>query len=152
MDAYIAMNFLLMNLLVEEDHNESKHNHYEALTKKYFDQSWAKFSENPEYLYYTGRTAVMSEWYFGVDEDESGKMIKKAFSLEPENLVYQFSYYSPLSRKEPDNAHVLAYATKILDENSPVKETLTAKGAIGEYLLDMMTGWAQKVIAKYPYL
>ena len=35
-DAAIQMNYLLMNLLVEEDHDESKHEHYEQLTMKYF--------------------------------------------------------------------------------------------------------------------
>ena len=42
-DAYIYMNYLLMNLLVEEKHDESKHDYYEFLAKKYFDESYAKF-------------------------------------------------------------------------------------------------------------
>ena len=61
MDAYLSINYLLMNLLVEEDYNSEKHDYYAALLKKYFDISYAKFSDNPEYLYYSARIAAMSE-------------------------------------------------------------------------------------------
>lgn len=152
MDAYIAMNYLLMNLLVEEDHDESKHDHYEVLTKKYFDESWAQFCENPEYLYYTGRTAVMSEWYFDVEPDEITAMLDKALALDPENLIYQWLYYWPLARKDPEDKEVLTYISKILDENSFIQKTLKAKGAIGEYILDLMLTWTRHVLTKYPYL
>ena len=50
LDAYVSICYLLMNLLVEEDYDRIKHDYYTALTKKYFDESYAKFSNNPEYL------------------------------------------------------------------------------------------------------
>lgn len=52
-DVYLRINYLLMNLLVEEDYDRTKHDYYAALLKKYFDESYAKFFLNPEYLYYT---------------------------------------------------------------------------------------------------
>jgi hypothetical protein len=153
MDAYIAMNYLLMNLLVEEEHGENfDHERYELLAKKYFDVSWSKYSENPEYLYYTGRTAVMSEWYFGVTGDEVTAMLDKALFLDPDNLIYQWLYYWPLSRTDPKNASVLAYIDKLLDKNSSIQKNLQEKGAVGEYILDLMTYWAKQVLANDPYL
>ncbi len=151
MDAYIAMNYLLMNLLVEEDYDKSKHNYYEMLTKKYFDESYQKFSNNPEYLYYTGRTAAMSEWFFGIDIEEAEAMIERSLVLDPNNLIYQWIHYGPLGRKNPDNSSVIAYAEKVLDKDSFIQKTLQQKGAIGDCLLGMMTNWASKVITKYPY-
>jgi tetratricopeptide (TPR) repeat protein len=149
MDAYIAIHYLLMNLLVEEEHGENfRHSYYENLVKKYFDESYAKFSSNPEYLYYTGRTAVMSEWYFDIEIDDVDAMLNKASQLDPDNLVYQWDHYWDLARKNSEDKTVLAYIAKVLDENSPVKKRLEPKGAVGEYIFDMMTYWAQKIITK----
>ena len=50
-DAYLIMNYLLMNLLVEEQYEPNDHNYYAGLLKKYFIESYAKFSDNPEYLF-----------------------------------------------------------------------------------------------------
>lgn len=151
MDAYIAMNYLLMNLLVEEDYDETKTDYYEILIKHYFQESYAQFSHNPEYLYYTGRTAVMSEWYFAIEQADYTIMLKQALNLDPDNMIYQWTYYGSLARKNSEDETVIAYAKNILDANSPIQKTLQSKGAIGEYLLDMMTNWATKVITKYPY-
>lgn len=127
MDAYIAINYLLMNLLVEENHDESKHDYYEMLTKRYFDESYEKFSENPEYLFYTGRTAIMSEWYFGIETEDYEEMLKKALKLNPDNLMYQWYIYGPLGRENPENPLAIQYAEKVLDPTSPIQMTLQKK-------------------------
>lgn len=51
-DPYLSMNYLLMNLLVEEQYNPNDHDYYAGLLKQYFIESYAKFSNNPEYLLY----------------------------------------------------------------------------------------------------
>lgn len=147
MDAYIFMNYLLMNLLVEEYHDETKHDYYEALTKKYFDESYAKFSNNPEYLFFTGITAVMSEWYFGIDVKDYEDMLEKAMLLNPNNLLYKRTYYLNLDERIYENQkNMIAYAEIVLQENSPIKEILKKKGALGEYLLELMVNWSKKVL------
>lgn len=98
-DAYICMNFLLMNLLIKEDYNRSKRDYYMTLTKKYFDESYKKFSENIEYLFFTGMTAFMSEWFFEIELDEARKMLEKARLAEPENLLYEWGFYPTKERK-----------------------------------------------------
>lgn len=149
-DAYLLMNYLLMNLLVEEDHNEDKHDYYEYLTKKYFDESYTKFSNDPEYLYYTGRTACMSEWFFDVNLEPS-VLIKKAQELNPSNLVYQWNKYfrlpGSIDERAPEN---LKYAQLVLQENSPIKKELATKGSLGEYIFGMMQNWAIDLLTENP--
>lgn len=41
--AYLSVCYLLMNLLVEEDYENSKHDYYAKLLKHYFDESYFKF-------------------------------------------------------------------------------------------------------------
>lgn len=146
MDAYLFMNFLLMNLLVEEDHDESKHDYYESLAKKYFNESYAKFSGNAEYLYLTGKTAVMSEWYFGIDVKDYEDMFERARQLEPKNPLYNKKYYYMLRNKDPKHPELIAHARMILSENSPVKEQLKDKGMLGEYILGMEENWSKDVL------
>ncbi len=147
MDAYIYMNYLLMNLLVEEDYDRNKHDYYKKLTKKYFDESYAKFSNSAEYLFYTGITAVMSEWYFGIDTEDWETMLRKAMELEPKNPIYQRSYYIELDPKNPtQREQVYHYAKLILQEDSPIKKILNQKGAIGAYLYMITSEWAKDVV------
>lgn|GEM_PF-311660 len=147
MDAYIFMNYLLMNLLVEENHDESKHGYYASLTKEYFDISHRKFSNNPEYLFFTGITAVMSEWYFGISMEDYQNMLKKATELDPQNKLYCISYYfGSVRSKTPNIPQELQYADILLDPNDSVQKQLATKGAAGEYYLELMTGIAEKII------
>jgi len=147
-DAAIRMNYLLMNLLVEEQHDESKHGYYEQLTKKYFLESYQRFSDNPEYLFFTGITACMSEWYFGIEIEQAEEMIQKAMQQEPQNILYQWAHYGFLDVYKNENEKKLAipYAKIVLEENSPLKKILETKGAIGSYLLDIMTSWGKRII------
>lgn len=147
MDAYMHMNFLLMNLLVEEDHHHLQHDfeYYITLAKHYFNESYQKYSENAEYLFYTALTAVMSEWYWGIEVKDYEDMFKKAMQLEPYNLVYRRDRIIHLNHKDPSNYEELkAYYQLVLDENSNLHKTLASKGAIGAYLLEMLTTRARR--------
>lgn len=146
MDAYIFMNFLLMNLLVEEDYDKRKEKEYETLLKWYFDESYAKFSYNAEYLFFTAITAVMSEWNFGIDVKDYEEMFKKAHQLDPGNPLYLDFYYLNLWPEDAHNPDLLNFARLILSENSPIKKQLKNMGALGEYLLEMQERWSQRVL------
>ena len=148
--AALYMNFLLINLLVEEDYNEQKHDYYATLIKKYFHESYEKFSNNPEYLYYTGRIAFMSEWYFDISKEQAENMIFTAMNMEPNNLIYQWAYYSSNHEKDYKNPQeAIKYAQNVLDPNSEIQQILKTKGSLGEYVLDVMTGWAQRLMISY---
>lgn len=139
LDAYLSILFLLMNLLVEEDHDETKHNYYESLARKYFKESYAKFSDNPEYLFFTAVTACMSEWYFGIEEKTICAMIEKAIQLEPSNPLYKWGAFICLDKSDDSVRHQMdMYAKNMLAENPNIKKAIKGKGMLGEYLLNIM--------------
>lgn len=146
MDAYIFMNYLIMNMLVEEYYDKSKLKTYETLLKWYFDASYAKFFENPMYLYLTGKTAVMSEWFFGINVEDYENMIAKAHYLEPHNPLYNEAYYWDLAKHDPPNAELIEYVTMVTTPNCPVEQQLKDKGAVGEYILGLKRNWADGIL------
>jgi len=151
-DAYICMNYLLMNLLVEEDHDRNKSDYYEMLAKKYFNESYAKFSNSAEYLFFTGTTAVMSEWYFGIDVADYERMLEKAMTLDPDNPLYKRTYYINLDEKiASDKEKMTQYAHITLAKNSPIQQQLETKGAVGEYILGLMTNWSLHLLGNDLY-
>lgn len=142
MNAYISMNYLLMNLLTDENEDEdevSNFSSYETLAKKMFKDSYAKFSENAEYLFFTAVTASMAETCFGIEQDEAHAMFAKAKKLEPKNILYQWGYcaYVDVDSKDSQKA-ASEYAKTIAKSSSPIKAMLLAKGSLGEYVLEMM--------------
>lgn len=137
LDAYLCINYLLMNLLVEEDYHNTEHDYYAGLLKKYFLESYSKFYNNPEYLFYTGITAHLSEWYFDIDIEGAKAMIKEVLHIEPGNMLYKWGYYAYLDRSE-NNKQAMACAEEIRRENSIIK-TLEAKGAVGKYILEIIS-------------
>lgn len=146
-DAYIYMIFLLMNILVEEMFDISKHDYYAFLVKKYFDLSYDKFSNNAAYLFCVGTTIAMAEWYVGCEVEDYQKMLRKALSLEPDNLMYQDVYYMHLDRSIPENRHaIIKYAQLIIDNDPRLLAHATSKGAFGEYWLSCMQGWSKRVM------
>lgn len=141
-DAYLSMNYLLMNLLVEEQYDLNDHDYYEGLLKKYFVESYAKFSNNPEYLFYIGQIASISEWYFDIEIEEAQSMMKKASELEPDSILYKWANYSGLdTRDQAKKEKIILYAKQALFEPE-VKEELKSKGALGKYLWDSLEYWS----------
>lgn len=149
MDVYVAMIYLLMNLLVEEEYDTTRHDYYAQLLKQYFDESYAKFSNDPAYLFYVGRIACMSEWYLGITLDDTEKMLNRAMILDPANPIYQWTRYADMTKNYVENRdQIIAYSALILQDNSPLEKELRAKGALGEYIWSMMKHWAQRLISK----
>lgn len=127
---------MLMNLLVEEKYSASEHDFYAALLKKYFLESYAKFSSNPMFLFYMGKIATLSEWYFDMDIREAQTMMKEAARLEPENQLYQWGSYSGLDpRMEENRAKISSFAQCLLSDDKVIEE-LKSKGSLGLYILN----------------
>jgi hypothetical protein len=163
-DAYIFLLFRLMDTIVEhachfanvsktpvsdikKKYYDKKEDCYEVLAQKYFKEGYAKFSENADFLFYVGLTAVMSEWYFGIDREDYEKMLDKARMLDPDNLIYNYPYYRDLDQATENNKKKIAeYANMILDEKAPIRKALADKGAVGEYWLEMRTTWSKRLL------
>jgi hypothetical protein len=139
LDAYLQINYLIMDILVEEDFSKTEDEYFAGLLKKYFTESYSKFLNNAEYLFYTGITAHLSEWHFGIDIREAETMLFEALKIEPENIIYKWGYYAYTdmsSVKDKEKAIILA--KEIIAENSPYKAILESKGELGKYILGIM--------------
>jgi len=147
LDAYLSICYLLMNLLVEEDYDITQDSRYEHLAKKYYDQSYEKFSHDPKYLFYIGKIAVMSGWFFGIDTPDYEKMLLDAIRLEPDNMLYMSSYYIMLDRENPENRKkICEYAKAVLAPDSPIPKLLDLESSLGEYLFEILTNWSKDVL------
>ncbi|MBJ7880429.1 hypothetical protein [Gelidibacter salicanalis] len=145
-NAYLSMNYLLMNLLVEEQYELRNHDYYAGLLKKYFLESYSKFSHDPEYLFYIGQIACISEWYFDIEIEEAQSMMHRALELKPNYTLYKWANYRNLDMRESDNKEkMILYAKKALSE-SEVKRDLKSKGALGKYLWNLLQYWSKEEI------
>lgn len=153
LDAYLNIIYLLMNLLVEENYSEQAHDYYAGLLKKYFIESYSKFCHNPEYLFYIGIIAHMSEWYLGIEIEEAKTMIKEALRLDPDNILYKWGRYAYIDMDNIiDRYKGFPYAKKILLGDCTIRDKLRSKGLLGEYILEIMENWSKEtlsIISKY---
>lgn len=79
-------------------------------------------------------------------------MLQEAVRLEPNNILYQWGYYSSLNLDINNNKTVAKfYAQQIINKNPELFAELQKKGALGNYILDCMINWAKKVLELYPY-
>jgi len=146
LDAYLLMNYLFMNLLVEENYDSTNQVYYTSLLKKYFLESYSKFSNNPDYLFYTGITAHISEWHFEIDIEEAKTMIKEALRRDPENILYKWGYFTYLDMSNANyKKQGAVYAKKIVEESPAIVEMLKSKGALGEYILNIIEYSCKKI-------
>jgi tetratricopeptide (TPR) repeat protein len=147
LDAYLSMAYLLMNLLVEEDFDTNQIDRYIYLAKKYYDQSYQKFSHDPKYLFYMGKTMAILEWLLDKDTPDYVTMLKEALRLEPNNLLYQWNHYGSLDRENPENRKkICEYAKKVLALDSPIPKILNLESSLGEYLFEILTNWSKDVL------
>ncbi|MCE7060110.1 hypothetical protein [Dyadobacter sp. CY343] len=143
-EAYLSFNYLLMNLLVEEEYDSNDHDYYAGLLKKYFIESYDKFSYDPKYLFYIAHIARMSEWYFNIEISDAQSMMEKASELEPDSILYKWAKCCDLDMRDSSNVEKMILYAKhaLLDTN--VKEELKSNGALGQYLLDLLRYWSKK--------
>ena len=126
--------YLLLNILLEEDYPDEEHDPMANFLKKCFDESYQKFSENPEYLFFIGYFMVLAEWYFGQNDFKlADEMKRKASKLDPDNILYEWSW------RFSDNDPLAEYfAEQLLKHDTEKIKWLKNKGAPGAYILDVI--------------
>lgn len=149
MDAYIAINYFFMNLITEEDYNTGKQDYYIELAHKYLDEPYEKFSDNPEYLFFTGITSKISEWFLDIKADDITRMLNKALTLDPDNLLYLWGNYSCLNARDLENINLMASCAQKVIKDFAIVAFLKSKGAVGEYLLEIQLKPVSKKIEDF---
>lgn len=137
-DSYLAMSYLLMNLLVEEDYDDSKHDYYATLSKKYFKEGYQKFSRNLEYLFFIGRIASMSEWYVNLNTEDVFSILKAPALIEPKNQLYLWNSYSASNWRDSRNKALSDSCVEKIVNDPGLIDMLQSKGSLGEYIVDIL--------------
>ena len=139
-EVYIRGIYLLLNLLLEEEYPVDKHDVLASLLKNYFEESYAKYSGDAEYLFFIGYFIELGDWYFGEDKLRlADEMTKKALSLEPTNILYKWSL--SFSKNDPVVGEL---SRKILTDDKSVISWLKSKGAPGQYILNVINNCNKK--------
>lgn len=134
-EAYVRAIYLLLHILLEEDYEKQKHDTIANLLKQYFDESYLKFSESAEYLFFIGYFIALAEWYFGQDNLQlADQMKERACAIEPDNILFEWSLR--FSKSDPVADYL---ADQLLKYDTPRIEWLRSKGAPGLYLLDVIS-------------
>jgi hypothetical protein len=148
-DSYIFMIYFMFNLLLEENYDDAKDEEYVQQATRYFEESYSKFAKNPEYLYFCGRFIDIAYWLFGAEEDDGEAMMKRAYKLDPESLVWSEPYVWELAKKDPASPQLKKYAERIQDSNNSLRAYLKSKGAVGQYILESIEETAQAILKNF---
>lgn len=141
--AYLYLIYLLMNLLVEENYESENHNYYSNLIKKYFDESYIKYSNSSEYLFFIGIIASIAEWYLELEMEEVHLFLQRAANMEPNNILYKWGKLSSLDMREKNNKIIVIKYAKNALLNDNVKKELESKGSLGRYFYNTLKFWAE---------
>jgi hypothetical protein len=138
-EIYVRVIYLLHSFLLEGDYSESEQDFIASSLKHCFDESYRRFSENAEYLFFIGKILYVAEWYFGIDDDfkpveekHAFQMQKKAFEKEPENGLFEWAYRFSLNDGSSGGL-----AKQVLQDKTII-DWLKAKGFAGESILESL--------------
>ncbi|GHT18555.1 hypothetical protein FACS189429_5250 [Bacteroidia bacterium] len=134
--------YALHNILVEEETLDCEQIQISSLLKQYFQESYDKFQENAEYLFFIGKILYVAEWYFGIDDDTKSikdriafHMQKKTIEKEPDNILYQWAYFLSLNEREKT---FLLSKEILCGNNQNYLIWLKNKGFAGNYIIDSL--------------
>lgn len=162
-DAYIFLLYRLMDTLIEGScywsniskdplrevksaYYESKYDEYVQLARRYFAESYAKYSDNPEYLFYVGVIIGPDPYIFNPKEGfDPMDMIHAAFALNYNTVLKDEFTSLNMYLATHNQANNIVYARNILSDSS-LQGQLATKGSAGEYVIGRYVTWAKKVL------
>lgn len=106
---------------------------------KYFKEAYNLFFNNARFLFYIGFPATISFWYF-IDENDGDKgdkfafgMLRRAFLLEPDNVIYEWGNTSADIYFNKDERNSLREKYKMLTKEVKGSNKWIDEGFIGDY-------------------
>ena len=138
LDIYLRVLFILLDFLVDEQYTEQQHDFISLKVKELYSEAELKYSNDNDFLFFSGIMIYIAEWYFGMKIEEGQTMLKKAMDANPENIIYKWGYFSITDQRVTVNTK-----TKFLLSNQIMKDDLILnwiknKGLLGEYLLGII--------------
>lgn len=136
-ELYLRVMFLLLDFVVEGQYTQEEHDYAAKKLRNLFDTFYEKFSDNPEFLFFTGIMAYIGEWYFGMDSVEPAtSMLEKAMNTESDNTLYKWGYYSRIDQRSEQNTDLkLQLSEQLLFKETSKLDWLKSKGLLGKYVL-----------------
>ena len=124
---------------IKEEYYDDKIEHdYRERAQHCFDESYARFSDNPEYLYYASRLLLHAY-------DFMCMKVKESLLISMETKARASGYNSFIEQSSPKNEHDAEWAKRILNDPS-IQEQLATKGAAAEYVIGREVSWAKKIL------
>ncbi len=86
---YFLLDILLYGRYVDRSEGHS----IELLLRDVFRSTYSRFGDNPRFLCFVGYFIAVSYWYFDEpDLSRSHEMMKRAYALEPQNMLYEWAW------------------------------------------------------------
>lgn len=138
--ATVMLLYLLHNLLIEEDLLKLGYDHdalaNELLTQ--FRSAQERFNDDPVFLFFVGIILHIAEWYFGQDDVSLAlRMQKRATEIEPDNILFQFSYLFSLGEQK----RAVSLAKKLMIDEECL-QWLRSYGFAGDYVVELIQSTA----------
>lgn len=132
--------FLLAFYLAEGQYSSEDYICMSSSLKDIYNKANVKFSNNSQFLFFTGIIMYLGEWYFGIDDIEFvNQMLKKASEIESDNLLYRWGYYSRIDQRLEINTELkLRLSEQLLFNEPEYINLLKTKGLLGEYILSSL--------------
>ncbi len=138
-DFYLRIIFILLDFLVDRRYTQEEHDFVAPKVEYIFNEANLKYSDNAEFLFFSGIMISIAEWYFGMATVEPAMaMLKRSMQREPENLLYKWGYYSlPDQRLEVNSELKFQLAEHVLRDEVTIN-LLNTKGLLGQYVLGIV--------------
>lgn len=148
-DLYLRVIFLLLDFVVEGQYTKEEHDYAASKLKDFFDKANEKFSEDAEFLFFSGILIYIGEWYFGMDSvSPATAMLQKAMETEPQNSLYKWGYYSRIDQRPEQNTSLkLQLSEQLLFKEPQLINFLGDKGLLGQYVLGTLEGTYEELKA-----
>ena len=111
--------------------NVAEHNEIAQALFDIYETSFAKFREVPEYLFFVGYFIALNEQYFKQNDLKlSHTLLRKAFDLEPDNLLYEWGF------RFSTNDRGARRITEKLSHDDEVLDSLKKKFGAGKFMME----------------
>lgn len=141
-EIYLRVIFLLLDFIVDGQYTQEEHDYAAEKLRDFFDEAHEKFSDSPEFLFFTGIMIYIGEWYFGMDSVEPATvMLENAMRMKPDDTLYKWGYYSRIDQRLEQNTDLkLKLSERLLFREITKLDWIKSKGMLGKYVLGTLEG------------
>lgn len=136
---FLRIIFILVDFLVDGEYSNQEHDFVSKKNIEIYQRAKAKYSNDCEFLFYTGIMIYTAEWYFDIDNvDEAKIMLENAMKKSPENILFKWGFYTiPDQRTAINNSQKRHLAIQVLNDQL-IMNSIKSKGLLGTYIIGLL--------------